>query len=537
MKSYVVAGEIIKIHTYLLKAPKLRYMAGGSLLLETFSRKLVPVLAEKIGAGRQKIYLHAAGRFVVDFLKEDQAERFKKLIIFVARYLFGEENVLVCGPLLKGKGIVKRIGDELEAQKTDASARPFSAMPALQFMERCGACGTWGAMHCVEIADNEPFVQLCDTCNLKLLARNDTKIEIRLPSSMQTDGLLKIVIGGSNKKRTRLVVPFAQDPYKNEKINSFSEIAAAARSDHGYIGVFYADGNEMGSLIQRPEVTETIEKYSDFSSNISKWNISALEKAADTVNVNRTDGFPGRILIRGGDDLLVVLPAESALKFARVFLEEASGDDSPFKEGICGGLVLSQPSMPFSILFSKAEELAVNAKKQMWLLKRDAKTGSDNTSRSPRQKSALDFMVVTSPLLEPLGSQPERQHYILPDGRNYAFLTARPYLVEELGELVKHIRRLKDMETPRRTFMDLKNIFYPSEITEDRIDAQGRFVKLEAMANRLDVLYSKNAKTYKGLLMQEFLEHDNWRFVDRNGIKRSAQRTWQGDIVELVDFC
>lgn len=534
MKNYVVAGEVIKIHTYLLKSPKLRYMAGGSLLLETFSSKLVPVLAEKIGAGCQKIYLHAAGRFMVGFLKEDQAERFKKLIIFIARYLFGEENVLVCGPLLNGPGIVERIGDELEAQKTDASARPFSAMPALQFMERCGACGAWGAMHCTEIPDNEPLVQLCDTCNLKLLARNGTKIEIRLPSSMQADGFLKIVIGGSNKKGNGLVVPFAQDIYKNENINSFSDIAAEARSDHGYIGVFYADGNEMGSLIQR---TETIEKYSDFSSAISERNISALEKAVDTVN-GRNDGFPGRILIRGGDDLLVVLPAESALNFARVFLKEASEDGSPFKEGICGGLVLSQPSMPFSILFSKAEELAVNAKKQMWLLKRDAKTGSDDdTSRSPSQKSALDFMVVTSPLLEPLGSQPERQHYILPDGRNYAFLTARPYLVDELGKLVKHIQCLKDIETPRRTFMDLKDIFYPSEITEDRVDAQGRFVKLGALADRLGVLYPKNAETYKDLLMQEFLEHDNWRFVDRNGIKRSAQRTWQGDIVELVDFC
>ncbi len=130
MKNYVVAGEVIKIHTYLLKAPKLRYMAGGSLLLETFSSKLVPALARRMSADR--VYLAAAGRFVVGFLKEDQAERFKKLIIFIARYLFGEENVLVCGPLLKGKGIVERIGDELKAQKTDASARPFSAMPALQ---------------------------------------------------------------------------------------------------------------------------------------------------------------------------------------------------------------------------------------------------------------------------------------------------------------------------------------------------------------------------------------------------------------------
>ena len=527
MKSYVVAGEVIKIHTYLLKAPKLRYMAEGSLLLETFSSELVPALAKRIGA--DQIYLAAAGRFMVGFSEEDQAERFKKLIIFVARYLFGEENVLVCGPLLNGPGIIERIGDELEAQKTDASARPFSAMPALQFMERCGSCGTWGAMHCAEIANNEPLVQLCNTCKLKLMARNGTKIEIRLPSSMQADGLLKIVIGGSSKKGNEPVVPFAQDPYKNEKINSFHYIAD--QGDHGYIGVFYADGNEMGSLIQG---TETIEQYSIFSSVISTWNFKALKKAANTVN--RTDGFPGRILLRGGDDLLVVLRAESALEFARVFLEEASGNGSPFKEGICGGLVLSQPSMPFSILFSKAEELAVNAKKQMWLLKRDAKTGGGDISCSPRQKSALDFMVVTSPLLEPLGSQPERQHYILPDQRNYAFLTARPYLVDELGKLVENIRRLKDMETPRRTFMALKDIFHPSEITEDRVDVQGRFMELAALADRLGVLYPKRAKTYKDLLMKEFLEYDDWRFMSRKGIEK-ARRAWQADIVELVDFC
>ena len=56
MTQLIVAGEIVKIHQYLMKAPRLRYMAGGSILIEAFSTSLAPALAEKCEQGAA-IYL------------------------------------------------------------------------------------------------------------------------------------------------------------------------------------------------------------------------------------------------------------------------------------------------------------------------------------------------------------------------------------------------------------------------------------------------------------------------------------------------
>jgi len=143
----------------------------------------------------------------------------------------------------------------------------------------------------------------------------------------------------------------------------------------------------MGELISE---CSTPEAYTKFSKDITKSTEDALKSAVKpTLNVKGK--FPGKILIKGGDDLLVVLPAEQSIAFAKKFLSEASENGTALENGICGGLVLSKPSIPFNMLFHRTEELLKFAKRQVW--KKPVVRGREET---PRDLTAIDFILLTS---------------------------------------------------------------------------------------------------------------------------------------------
>ena len=141
MSQFIVAGEIVKIHHYLFKAPRLRFMAGGSILIETFSTDLVRALAGNVEPGAD-VYLAAAGRFMAGFKDKKKAGQFAGMIRFAGQQLFGGEICLVCGPLENKDTIIKDVADALERMKVSAQAKLASDMAGLQYIERCEECGT-----------------------------------------------------------------------------------------------------------------------------------------------------------------------------------------------------------------------------------------------------------------------------------------------------------------------------------------------------------------------------------------------------------
>ena len=530
----IVAGEIIKIHTYLFTAPRLRFMAGGSLLLETYSTSLIPALARELDP-KCTVHLKAAGRFMVEFEDKPKADRFKRLARASGAYLFGEENTLVCGPFPKngpfvgGKSIIDVVADTLEGMKLGRTERSYSAISGLQYIERCGACGAWGAPKSSPIKGERP-IRLCRICALKLDARN--RIDIPFPERLTADGVKGIKIGDEKIEESLLFVPYPGDE-DNKKMESFQDIAQ--KSSPPYIGIFYADGNEMGDLIHN---NKNVEDYSKASKKIRRENEDALDKAVK--KVSDADGFPGLVMIKGGDDLLAVLPADKSLEFARVFLEEASKIGSAFEKGICGGLVLSRPSIPFSILYEKADELLTNAKRQVWLLKKDP----SNKISTPAGMSAIDFMLVTTPMIEHLDKKAERQIYQMEaDKHKFTMFTARPYMLEEYSQLIENIRKLKKIQVPRRLFMDLKDIFHPpratdSQIEKARVDKNGEFIALRDLIARLCTLYGREEKKIKNFFHSDILhgEYPEWKYLDNKGKEKKAIRRWQADLIEIADF-
>lgn len=532
---WIVGGEIVKIHAYLMKPPRLRYMAGGSSLIEIFSTRIVSEIGLKVESPDGKVRTSAAGRFFMEFDEKKNADIFFKIIGYTGNHLFGPGSLLVCEPVEKDDHVVSTILDRIKVMKVSVDKKSLSTNPLFQFMERCDACGDWEAQNTGR--DGEQ-VCLCDICYSKLKVRNSERIEIPFHNTIKKlCGFNGIIICKEG------VNPDGSDDYlrvsypgNDVSLVDFKTLADKS-SPGGYMGVFYADGNSMGELLSR---CDTLESYRDLSGNISKTSKDALKTAKDKVESLYQERFNCQVFIGGGDDLLAVLPADQALKFAEEFLLASSDNGTALENGICGGLIIAKPGIPFNILYEKADELLTSAKRQVWKRRNEEKKTNSQRPVNPQADSAIDFMLMTSSMLESLDKRSERKTYTLPDRINHISFTARPYLISEFQCLLKKIKGFKDINPPNKMFMSLKDIFHPYQFDKDkdqRLDDNAEFVELKKLIKRQMDIYPQFRKEIESFFNGGLLENNlYWKGCKDSGDEVDVKRVWEADIVEIVDF-
>jgi hypothetical protein len=256
------------------------------------------------------------------------------------------------------------------------------------------------------------------------------------------------------------------DRLRCEELGQIAQVGA--RRD--YLGLVYADGNAMGRLVQELNSVDTCNTFSEI---VDRSVRAACYKALDTVcaaEIARVrqlqeEGRGGRplpadILLLGGDDLLVVLPATRALPFVlevtrcfeeltRMEIEHAGGEVRAFfekrlrdKEGrprgmtISCGVALSRAGYPFYLLLDLAESL----------LKSSKKVGSAAPPATETWAPAcVDFHQVTG------ASNYELEVLRTEDYRTDTAhrRTLRPYTVERLDRLRQGVQGLREVRFPR----------------------------------------------------------------------------------------
>ena len=117
----------------------------------------------------------------------------------------------------------------------------------------------------------------------------------------------------------------AEDRWQELRCERTTEIGDRSSWD-GYLGVVYADGNAMGKFVQaidNPRVFRQFSRIVDESireacfSTLNQVLKPEIDKVRATLEqLGYPEPLPADILLLGGDDLLVAMPADRALDFA-----------------------------------------------------------------------------------------------------------------------------------------------------------------------------------------------------------------------------
>ena len=262
----------------------------------------------------------------------------------------------------------------------------------------------------------------------------------------------------------------AEEHWQKLRCERITEIGDRSSWD-GYLGVVYADGNAMGKFVQAIDNSRVFRQFSrivDESireacfaalNQILKPEIDKVREASE--RQGHLEPLPADILLLGGDDLLVAVPADRALDFALMvtnaferLMKEKIADlpdaETQFfrdwlgSEGftISCGVAVARSNYPFYLALDLAEQLLKNAKRQDPYIRQDA--GQD-TAR-------IDFHVVAGSNSYALKQVREGTYCILTDARR----TLRPLSCTQLEKLRISIEELRAVKFPHSKLHELQ---------------------------------------------------------------------------------
>ncbi|GBD36210.1 hypothetical protein HRbin36_01331 [bacterium HR36] len=232
-----------------------------------------------------------------------------------------------------------------------------------------------------------------------------------------------------------------------EKPESLSEVAGSA----GRIAVIYADGNNMGELLQS---ARNVEDFGALSEALRRAIRDAVFQALFEVFLRNTSPkkkkkyAPFEIIALGGDDALLVVPASDGWDVSRILIERFQnhgeitglrkrlGDSSakPVPLTISVGVAIADMKYPISFLVNLAQGLLKEAKR--WARQTQAGTLCHLWLRAPIISESASMV------LKPL-------YYKRAKSYSYR-LTARPYTCEEAERLTDLARALKQLAKSQR---------------------------------------------------------------------------------------
>jgi len=424
----LMAGDVDAIREYVFETSSLPQIRGGSELLQECE--------EEIRKRYEDHILYCGGGSFLLYVPQDQAETIRREI----ETLYREKTLvatvtIVCeqrmpppgDPRPKGfwaqrirsavsevaldGGFAQRmlfLNSSLREAKREKTTAPF--YEALPFARRCERCGKRMA------SAREPMEAgkaLCLVCQCRDEKGRKRKGEVR---------------GKFNQK--------FWEQYKNncaaDQPEDLDHLVASARRK--YLAFFYADGNDIGGLLQKAQDPK---QYTQISKALEEGTKTALFKSLEDIcgpALGREEYWPFDIVNIGGDDVTVLIQAGYAWDLAVEFLtrfESEVGSHLPkglnWKPTASCGILIADVKYPIRYMEYLATDLLKLAKKQ----------AKEDPAKS---RSAVTFFWLPSPVSS-YRVEPLLDIYRPMKGIE---LTARPYILEEarfIRELISLIAR------------------------------------------------------------------------------------------------
>lgn len=240
-------------------------------------------------------------------------------------------------------------------------------------------------------------------------------------------GCLHKVVAGEDQ-RSRYI-----DEFNKRTSSNAVPQPTISHIDKDDIAIVYADGNNMGGIIQ---TIDNISQMIDFSEFV-KQQMSAI--VYDSLAECGTMKF--EIVAMGGDDLFLIVPAKKSLhlasklvrKYENAFAEKFPGTNSTLSVGIC----IAKPNTPVKVVLESAEDELSKAKKLV---------------RENSGKGSVSFNVLQS------------YEGAVSDRGNS---TLNPYSAEALDQILDYADKIQSLRDIKTRLQNLLTAFSNADIREE----------------------------------------------------------------------
>jgi CRISPR-associated protein Cmr2 len=418
-----------------------------------------------------------------------------------------------------------------------------------------------------KIAERDPLVDWYKELNLKWPLNREIKVETwisRYEKFLEQNSYEKKYFRGQNRSNV-------------SEARSLIEIGNASK---GFVGYIYADGNNMGGYIQK---IETPGEYQEFSQDIFKATEQSVYQALfENLHPHELHGLtdperqdrngkwihPFEIITIGGDDVMLIVPADKALAIAKtlgdqfeVYLAEngngkyfvnqpkehkgqihryfADAKPSVSSLSMSTGMLITADATPIYYATNLTEQLLKSAKEKAKQLKKLGYHGG-----------TVDFMVLKTVTMISSDIKEFRQQGLtktiekqkMPekslDKQNNQKLKfyAAPYTLHELGGLLNLLEALRKNNFPKSQLYQIRSLLERGKRTailnyryfRVRLDNQNQLV----LKKHFEDDWCK-PKTNDGNLAP-WMHYT--KINDMGDIEESGYETIWRDLVDLYDF-
>lgn len=290
--------------------------------------------------------------------------------------------------------------------------------------------------------------------------------------------------------------------YDHNEVQIPQSLTQIGKASSGFVAYIYADGNNMGGYIQ---TIRTPQKYQEFSEDISSATECAVYQAlAHNLNPRELRGItdeestlkegtpihPFEILTIGGDDILLIVPADRALaiakdigeRFEKILLKEVPLHEFPQPgEEIKGDYRIDQPDKPIDlskyhrycpqdaelsqchlstsigVLLASYNTPIYYAQKLTAQLLKSAKKRAKTLKKAGYCGGTVDFLTMKSVTMISSSVEEFRKQALTKDRGQKLKLYAAPYTLHELGGLIEAVKALKDANFPKAQLYQIRS--------------------------------------------------------------------------------
>jgi len=537
----LLLGDVDAIKTFVYETNALPEIRGGSEILLELEGEVKQLIQQRYGANN---LIYCGGGSFLAIVPDGDADALKREIerLYLKRTKTATITVVTSEPVdranlergisphdgqttrqLQGRGVaqdlifshfeaivvermkrknfgefVARLTGKLQEAKRRKEYTPFHE--TLSIHQRCQSCGKRAA----ESWDDVREEWLCGVCLKKRRKGREEKRDV----------LGRFRMWAQQKKGAEIVGKAPGD---------LDTMAAR----EGRIALLYADGNNMGDLLQRAESPEL---YRHISKALTVATEEALFEAIwSTFGQERlTDAgtpLPFEIIALGGDDVVVIVPASAgwtlAVSMLRKFechpkikslLGEIRDEGREIHLNMSAGLAIADVKYPMRFLFDLTEGLLKEAKR----LAREKQTGT------------LCHLWLRAPTVSEDAKELLDDLYMRNRDRTKRCLTARPYMVNQARELLHLARDLLAIPASQRRAL--------AEATEIGVHVSLNYALYQttSMGSEEKKQTLRDAFRKLGLLLDAGSLNANgfWFWRRKNGIWQTALL----DVLELIEL-